>query len=120
MILAVPTDGTTLESEVCPAFGRTETFLLINTETLAVEVLPNAAVHAQGGAGILAAQSLVDAGAEVAVALHLGKNAADVLTSAGIPVYRGKEGTASETVRLYKAGELKILQDIHPGHHHGG
>ena len=120
MKLAIPTDGTTLESEVCPAFGRTETFLIVDTETLSFEVMVNAAVHAQGGAGILAAQSLVDAGAEAAIALHLGKNAADVMTSAGVPVYRGVAGSAADTVRRFNAGELSILQDVHPGHHHGG
>ena len=41
----------------------------MDTETLAVEVLPNPAAQAQGGAGILAAQALVDAGVDAAVAL---------------------------------------------------
>jgi predicted Fe-Mo cluster-binding NifX family protein len=120
MRLAIATDGTTLESEVCPSFGRTETFLIVDTETLEVEVLPNAAAHAQGGAGIVAAQALVDAGVDAAVALYLGQNAADVLTSAGVPVYKGVPGTAAETVRRFNANELTVLKDVHPGHHRHG
>lgn len=120
MKLAIATDGTTLESEVCPSFGRTETFLIVDTETLEVEVMPNAAAQAQGGAGILAAQSLVDAGVDAAVALYLGQNAADVLNAAGIPIYHGVAGTAAETVRRFNAKELSLLTNVHPGHHQHG
>lgn len=120
MRIAIPTDGTTLESPVCMSFGRTETFLLIDTETMAVTPMANAAAHAQGGAGIVAAQALVDAGVQAVVARYMGKNAADVLTPAGIVLYKGEEGTTAEMVERLKAGQLQVLTDIHPGHHHGG
>jgi len=120
MRIAIPVDGTTLESPVCMSFGRTETFLLIDTDTLAVTSMPNAAANAQGGAGVVAAQALVDAGVQAVVARYMGKNAADVLTPAGIALYKGEEGTAAEMVEKFKSGRLQILTDIHPGHHHGG
>lgn len=120
MLIAIPADGSTLESPVCMSFGRTETFLLIDTETLAVTPMANAAAQAQGGAGIVAAQALVDAGVQAVVARYMGKNAADVLTPAGIALYKGAEGSAAEMVTRFKAGQLEILTEIHPGHHHGG
>jgi predicted Fe-Mo cluster-binding NifX family protein len=119
MKIAIPADGVLLESQMCSSFGRTEQFILVDTDTMRFDVLTNEAAHSQGGAGIVAAQALVDSGISAVVAMHCGKNAADVLQGAGIPIYRGMPGTIDEIVKRYQDGTLAILEEIHPGHHLG-
>ncbi len=117
MKLAIPAEGTQLDSMMCTSFGRTEQFILVDTDTMKFEVLINEAAHAQGGAGIVAAQALVDSAVGAVIAMHCGKNAADVLQGAGIPIYRGVPGTVEETVNRFQEGVLPILDEIHPGYH---
>ena len=121
MKIAVPSEGKTMESEVCQSFGRTYYFVVIDSETLEFEVIDNQAANSQGGAGIKAAQAIVDSGASAVLTFHCGQNAADVLNAAGIKIFKAVPGTVSEMVRKYKAGELAELTEIHPGYHkHGG
>lgn len=121
MKVAVPSEGSTIESNVCQSFGRTYYFIVADTETLEYEVIDNQAVSSQSGAGIKAAQAVVDSGADVLITLHCGENAADVLKAAGIKIIKADHGTVSEMVQKYKSGELAELTNIHPGYHqHGG
>ena len=121
MKIAIPAEGKTMESDVSQSFGRTYYFVVADTETLDFEVIDNEAASSQGGAGIKAAQAVVDSGAGVVVTFHCGQNAADVLKAAGIKILKAVPGTISEMVQKYKGGELQELSEIHPGYHnHGG
>ncbi len=121
MKIAVPAEEKMIESNVSQSFGRTYYFVVADTETLEFEVIDNQAVSSQGGAGIKAAQAVVDSGAGVVVTFHCGQNAADVLKAADIKILKAVPGTVTEMVQKYKAGELAELSEIHPGYHqHGG
>lgn len=121
MKIAVPSEGKTLESEVCQSFGRTYYFIVVDVENEGFEVINNQGVASQGGAGIVAAQALVDCGVGVVITFHCGQNAADVLKAADIKICKAVPGTVSEMIQKYKSGELADLTEIHPGHHqHGG
>ena len=60
MKIAMPVDEKTMESSVCLSFGRTPYFLIYDTETNKSIFLDNSAATSQGGAGIKAAQTVVD------------------------------------------------------------
>jgi predicted Fe-Mo cluster-binding NifX family protein len=121
MKIAVPAEGNTMESVVCQSFGRTYYFIVVDSETLEYKVIDNQAVSSEGGAGIKAAQAVVDSGADAVVTFHCGQNAADVLKAADIKILKAVPGKISEMIQKYKAGELSELTQIHPGHHqHGG
>jgi len=121
MKIVIPAEGKTMESDVSQSFGRTYYFVAADTETLDFEVIDNEAASSQGGAGIKAAQAVVDSGAGVVVTFHCGQNAADVLKAAGIKILKAVPGTISEMVQKYNVGELQELSEIHPGYHnHGG
>ena len=121
MKIAIPADEKTMESNVCQSFGRTYYFVVANIETLNFEGIDNEAASSEGGAGIKAAQAVVDSGAGVVVTFHCGQNAADVLKAADIKILKAVPGTISEMVQKYKSGELKELSEIHAGYHnHGG
>lgn len=121
MKIAIPAEEKTIESNVSQSFGRTYYFVVADTETLEFKVIDNQAASSQGGAGIMAAQAVVDSGANAVVTFHCGQNAADVLKAADIKILKAVPGTVAEMVQKYKSGELAELSEIHPGYHkHGG
>ena len=80
MKIAVSTSGKTLDSEVEPRFGRCAGFILFDTETRNFQYLDNSAQqNLSQGAGIQAAQMIVEAGAEVLITGQVGPKAAQVL-----------------------------------------
>jgi predicted Fe-Mo cluster-binding NifX family protein len=120
MKIAIPSEGEELDSAVCQSFGRTDYFILADTETQSFSVLDNEAAAAEGGAGIKAAQAIADSGAKAVVTFHCGKNAADVLKAAEIKILKAVPATVRETVEKFKNGELSELTEIHAGYHGGG
>ncbi|MCI1966365.1 MAG: NifB/NifX family molybdenum-iron cluster-binding protein [Oscillospiraceae bacterium] len=119
MKLAIPSDGKLLSSPVSRSFGRTSYFIVADTEATDFTVIDNAAAAAQGGAGIKAAQSIADSGAEIVVTFHCGQNAADVLKDAGIKILKATAGTAADQIEAFKKGSLQELTEIHAGYHGG-
>jgi len=105
MKVAVTANGTDLDSFVDPRFGRCQYFLFIDTDTMRIEVAPNAARQAAGGAGIQAAQFVVEKGVQAVITGSVGPNADEVLKSSNIPVYRGA-GTVRGVVEKFKGGRL--------------
>jgi Uncharacterized conserved protein len=78
------------------------------------------AAESSGGAGIKAAQQLVDAGVSVLLTPRCGENAADVLGASKIKIYKSENITAEENIKKYINNELKLLCEIHPGIHGNG
>ena len=76
MKIAIPVDEKTLESRVCVSFGRTPYFLIYDVETKESIFIDNSAAASTGGAGIKAAQIIVDNKADVLLTPRLGENAA--------------------------------------------
>lgn len=121
MKVAVPVESKSLQVPVCPSFGRTPLFALYDTETGNDEFLDNSAAASQGGAGIKAAQTLLDHGVEAVVTFRCGDNAAQVLNAAKVAIYKAQDGAAAENIEKFKRGALSTLSEIHPGfHNHGG
>ncbi|MBN1583690.1 MAG: NifB/NifX family molybdenum-iron cluster-binding protein [Anaerolineae bacterium] len=108
MKVIVTANGTTLESPASPIFGRCPTFILVDTETMQYQAIANPALSAGGGAGIQAAQFVVDQGAQTIVTGNVGPNAFGVLQAAGLSVYVVKEGTVQQAIEAYKAGQLSV------------
>jgi predicted Fe-Mo cluster-binding NifX family protein len=121
MKIVIPLESRSLDVPVCPSFGRTPLFVLVDTEKDTEEFLDNGAAASQGGAGIKAAQMIVDQGAVAVITYRLGQNAADVLTAANVEIYKAQDGTVKDNIERFKEGKLSLLTDIHPGfHNHGG
>jgi predicted Fe-Mo cluster-binding NifX family protein len=70
------------------------------------ESVENPARSAAGGAGIQAAQFIVERGAQAVLTGNVGPNAFDVFRAADVPVYLSGEGTVRQVVEAYKAGQL--------------
>lgn len=121
MKVIIPVESKSLDVPICPSFGRTLFFVSYETENGKYEFIDNSAVSSQGGAGIKAAQKLVDIGADAVISYRCGENAAEVLNAAGIKIYKAQDGSVSENIAKFKNNVLPLLTEIHPGfHNHGG
>jgi len=121
MKIAVPADENTLESEVCMSFGRAPYFYIHDTEMQTGEFVENKAATASGGAGIKAAQVVLDSGAEALITPRCGENAADVFKAANVKIYKSVIGSIQNNIDNYNDGKLDVLDRFHAGFHgHGG
>jgi len=107
MKLLITSTGKTLESDVDPRFGRAQFFILYDTESEEFSVVDNVQSFNQpSGAGIQAAQNVVESGAEAVISGNCGPKAFKVLSAAGLKVYLCSEGTVKEAIEKYKKGNL--------------
>ena len=121
MKIAIPVDEKTLKSNICVSFGRTPYFLIHDTETEENVFIDNSAAASTGGAGIKAAQMIVDNQANVLLTPRCGENAVDVLKSADIKIFKTTSALAKDNIDDFIDGKLSLLDEIHAGFHgHGG
>ena len=118
MRLVIPTNGADLDAPTSPIFGRSQMFILVDPETLEFEALLNPALDAPGGAGIQAAQTVLQKGVGAVIAPSLGPNAFRVIQAAGVPAYRMEGATVREVIAAFNAGQLIRLET--PGADHVG
>lgn len=119
MKVVVTASGADLDAPVDPRFGRCSFFVFVDTDTMAVEAVENPAAVAAGGAGVQAAQFVVDKGAEAVITGNVGPNAMAGLKAAGVKVYVGAEGTVRESVELFKEGRLQEATSATASPHSG-
>jgi predicted Fe-Mo cluster-binding NifX family protein len=106
MKICVTATGNNLEAPVDPRFGRCAYLIIVDSETMQFEAIPNMAAGATGGAGIQAAQAIASKGVKVLVTGNVGPNAFRALSAAGIEIMTGASGTVREAVEKFKRGEL--------------
>jgi len=106
MKLCVTAAAGDLNAQVDPRFGRCQYFVIVDSDTMAFEAMANEAMNAPGGAGIQAAQAMVNKGVNVVISGNMGPNAFQVLSTAGVKVATGAYGTVKEAVEMYKSGKL--------------
>lgn len=109
MKLAVSAKGQTLDSELDPRFGRAKYFLLVDSEGENLEVVENRQnLQMPQGAGIQAAQTVVEKGAQAVLTGNCGPKAFQVLEAARIPVAVGLEGSVREVITQFKNGKIQF------------
>lgn len=109
-----------IEGQLDPRFGRCAYLLIIDTETLQFEAIPNTAAIAGGGAGIQATQTIANKGAKALLTGNVGPNAFRALSAAGIEIYIDATGTIREVLEKFKAGQLTKANAATVGEHFGG
>jgi predicted Fe-Mo cluster-binding NifX family protein len=111
MRVVVSAQGDTLDAPASPVFGRCPTYVFVDSETMEFEAVPNPAMNQGEGAGIQAAQFVLNRGAEALLTGNLGPNAFAVLQAAGVPGYLVPEGTVRQAVEALNVGKLRPLGD---------
>jgi predicted Fe-Mo cluster-binding NifX family protein len=118
MIVTITSTGQTLEDPLDGRFGRARFFVIFNTETGELRAVDNVQnLQAPQGAGIQAAKTIIDQGAEVVITGHCGPNAFQTLQAAGVNVVVGAQGTVGQVLEKFNKGELGYAPaaDV-PGH----
>ena len=119
MKVACSTQGAALDAQIDPRLGRAAYFLMIDTDSQAVEVLDNSSGAASGGAGIQTAQTLASKGVQAVITGNCGPNAFATFQAANIAVYTGASGTARDALAQYQQGTLTAAGQPNVGGHFG-
>ena len=119
MKMCITSSGTDLSAPVDPRFGRCAYLLIVDSETLQTEAIPNQAAGASGGAGIQAAQTIADRGVQVLLTGNIGPNAFRALSASGIEIITGASGSGKNAIEQYKNGELSKTTSPTVGEHAG-
>lgn len=103
------------KTDVCPFAARSPYFLLYENGTS--DIVENPAAQAESGAGIQAAQFLIDNEVTHFIAVRVGGNAAEVFKAAGVPIYTSEHKTAAEDIAALEAGRLEEQKGVFEGFH---
>lgn len=121
MRIAIPVDKKDNGAKVSTSFGRAPYFLIYDIESKESSFIENRAKESKGGAGIIAAQTIVDNKVEVLLTPQCGENAAEVIKAADIEIYKTEGNNLEENIDKFINAKLSLLDEIHGGFHgHGG
>lgn len=97
-------------------FGRTEEFMIYTIEEGKITDKEKVDASSTGGHGALA-PFLADHGVEALICGGIGGGARAALSSCGIKIYPGVEGSAEEAAEAYAAGKLEYNENAECHHH---
>ena len=110
MKVAVTSQGPNMPSEVDPRFGRAKYFIVVDTDTGEFTAHDNAQnLNAVQGAGIQAAQNVVNLGVDAVITGNVGPKAFTTLQAGAVKSYIGATGSVSDAVEQLKAGQLECV-----------
>lgn len=115
MKIAIPVDET--KEKVCPSFGRAPYFLVYDEETGGRALLDNPGAGAQGGAGLKAAQFIVDTEVDVLITVRCGENAAKVFQAVELKILEAEGLDVESNLQACQTNQLEELTHFHAGHH---
>ena len=108
MKIAITAAYNELSGPVDGRFGRTKWFIIFDTTDGTWQACSNERnLQAAQGAGIQAAQRVVELGAEAVVTGHVGPKAFKILKTAGIRIFLCETGTVQEAADQMKKGLLR-------------
>ena len=111
MRIVVTSSGTDLDAPASPIFGRCRAYVFVDTESMETTAVENPAVGSASGAGIQAAQFVIQQGAQAVITGNMGPNAFSVFRASGVPIYPFEGGTGRQAVEAFKAGQLQSVAD---------
>lgn len=112
MKIAASTNNGGMDDTVTEMFGRTGSFTVVEVEgneTGSVEVIQHTGARG-GGAGIVAAQTLVDKGVDILLTGRVGPNAMQALSSSKIRIYQASGMKVEEAVKKLMQNELQEIE----------
>ncbi len=119
MKVAVSSSGRDLSSPVEPRFGRCQYFVIVDTDSMAHEAVPNTGVGSAHGAGIEAARLVASMGVKAVLTGNVGPNAYRALSASSVEIVTGVSSTVEQAVKRYLRGELKPTRKPTVGGHFG-
>jgi predicted Fe-Mo cluster-binding NifX family protein len=106
--IAVTAAGQDWSSPLDQRFGRAPFLLVIDTaERTLLPINNRAGMNAAQGAGVQAAQNVIDSRASAVITGHCGPKAFRALRAAGLQVYLAPDGTVADAIARFDSGELR-------------
>ncbi|MFB6128384.1 MAG: NifB/NifX family molybdenum-iron cluster-binding protein [Halorhabdus sp.] len=106
MLLCVPSrDDGTLGAPISPHFGRAPNYSVYDSNTEEAEVIDNDGQHHGGRRS--PPKIIAETSADVLLCGNLGQRAVERFDAMDIEVYCGAEGTVSEAIEQFEAGDLE-------------
>lgn len=119
MKLAITSQGKELDSQVERRFGRAPFFIIADTDEDSNEAVANEAARAGGGAGVKAAEFLIQKGVTKVVTGNVGPNAFQTLSAAGVTILTVSGGSVRDAIENAKHGSDDSIDSPTVGSHHG-
>ncbi len=115
--ICITSTGSTLGSSIDPRFGRCQYFLIVDEKGKLVKSIANESDQAMRGAGITAAQIIVNEKVGVVITGNVGPNAYGVLSSSEVKIFPGAFGMSAK--QAFKAYKEKKLKEVEPSTGYG-
>ena len=120
MKIAITAKGNSLSSEMDERFGRCGYFIVVDTDNPGdFKAIKNDAADAGGGAGVRAAQTVIDAGAQAVVSGNFGPKAFDALSAADMKLYAVSASTVQEALDIFRENKARPLESATAAAHAG-
>jgi len=119
MKICVTATANSLDAQIDPRFGRCSYLIIVDSETMQFEAIPNTAAGATGGAGIQAAQTIASKSVKLLITGNVGPKAFQALSATGIEIATGAFGTVRDSIEKFKRGELNKTGAPTVGGHFG-
>lgn len=116
MKIGISSNGKDLSSLLDMRFGRCDGFVIYDTESKTHFAVDNSAKDASGGAGIAAAQEMIDNDVEIVITGNMGPNAYNVCKNAEIKVYRCASVSIEKALQLFSGSKLEEIKEAGPAH----
>lgn len=114
MRIAISAEGSDLGANVAPRFGTCQYLVVVDLETMAIEILPNPAAPGQRGSGVQAVVLSISKKVDTVLTGYCSPAVRRHLSANGIEVLTGIGGTVAEVLEKYKKGDLKRHAGVEP------
>ena len=107
--IAITSEGPNMTDRVDPRFGRAGGFVVVDVDTMEANYVDNGSSQSLShGAGIQAAENIINAGASVLLTGSVGPKAFSALKAGGVKIGHNLGGkTVAEAVEAFKAGNVE-------------
>lgn len=116
MKIAISAQNESKEAALDPRFGRCACFAVYDSEQDNWRFMANEGVKAGGGAGLAAAQQIIDSGITAVITGNMGPNAFDVLNGEEIHFYQCTQGSVTDAVKNFNEKKLNEITAAGPAH----
>jgi len=104
--IAISAEGPDLEAKVGNGFGLSQYLVIVDSETMAFEAVPNPGASGQRGAGIQTVVLAISKEVNTVLTGYMSPTAERHLSANGIEVLTGVSGTVAEVLESYKKSDL--------------
>ncbi len=112
MLIAITSTGKELNSRMDSRFGRAKYIIVYNTEDSSFKTNDNSEnLNASQGAGVQAAQSVVDLDVECLITGNCGPKAFRVLNAGEVKIFTSSNQTVEDAIKLLLDQKLEELKD---------